>query len=147
MKTTTPFGLRCVRRSLYARAAAFITCSLLSLSASAAAESSLQGDPIATPSGDLVVHPINHATFALGWSGKTIYVDPVGGAKRFEGLPRPDLILITDIHGDHMDAPTLAAVVTPTTKIIAPKAVEEKLTDALRKQTTVLDNGESKALL
>ena len=118
----------------------------MSFSASGA-ESSLQGDRIATQSGDLVVHPINHATLALGWGGKTIYVDPVGGAKRFEGLPRPDLVLITDIHGDHMDAPTLTAVLTPTTKVIAPKAVEEKLTEALRKQTTVLNNGESKSML
>src|SRR6266576_1068234 len=61
----------------------------------------LDGDHIATSDGDLIIHPINHATFVMGWKGKTIYVDPVGGGKRFNELPKPDLILVTDIHGDH----------------------------------------------
>src|SRR6266496_3752098 len=67
-----------------------------------AAETKLDGDTIPTSDGDLIIHPINHATFAIAWKDKTIYVDPVGGAKRFEGSPRPDLILVTDIHGDHL---------------------------------------------
>src|ERR1041385_1451021 len=75
-----------------------------------AAEIKLDGDTIATSEGDLIIHPINHATFVLGGKGGTLYVDPVGGAKRFEGLPRPDLILVTDIHGDHLDGGTLEAV-------------------------------------
>ncbi len=69
----------------------------------------VNGDHIATDNGDLVIQPIDHATFAMSWDGKTIYVDPVGGAERFEGLPSPDLILVTDVHGDHLDAETLAA--------------------------------------
>ena len=56
----------------------------------------LDGDHIATSDSDLIIHPINHATFVMGWKDKTIYVDPVGGGKRFGGLPKPDLILVTD---------------------------------------------------
>src|SRR4051812_23475979 len=56
-------------------------------------KATLDGDHITTAGGDLVIHPINHATFAMSWKGKVIYVDPVGGAQRFTGLPRPDLIL------------------------------------------------------
>ena len=31
-----------------------------------------------TPDGNLVIHPVNHASFVLGWNGHTVYVDPVG---------------------------------------------------------------------
>jgi L-ascorbate metabolism protein UlaG (beta-lactamase superfamily) len=128
-------------------------CVALSLSlysgspSSVAEETALSGDHVTTQKGDIVIHPVNHATFVMTWNGHVIYVDPVGGAKRFEALPRPDLILITDIHGDHLDGPTLSAVASPKTAIVAPKAVEDKLPEALRKQTTVLGNGETKSLL
>ena len=109
------------------------------------AENKLDGDKIATRDGDLVVHPINHATFVMAWKDKTIYFDPVGGGKRFDGLPKPALILVTDIHGDHLDAATLEAVVGGA-MIVAPAAVAEKLPEQLRKQTTVLANGETKSI-
>src|ERR1043166_7595747 len=111
---------------------------------SAGAAGNLDGDRIATGDGDLVVHPINHATLVLGWKDKVIYVDPVGGGKRFDGLPKPNLILITDIHGDHLSAETLEAVADPRATIVAPSAVAEKLPEKLRPQTSILSNGESK---
>src|SRR5206468_9254 len=83
------------------------------------AETKLDGDRISTRDGDLIIHPINHATFVMAWKDKTIYVDPVGGGKRFDGLPKPDLILVTDIHGDHLDAGTLEAIGGSAT-IVAP---------------------------
>jgi L-ascorbate metabolism protein UlaG (beta-lactamase superfamily) len=111
-----------------------------------AAENKITGDTIATQDGDLIIHPINHATFVLSWKGKIIYVDPVGGGPRFAALPRPDLILVTDIHGDHLNADTLTAVSNDKTALVAPSAVAEKLPENLRKQATVLANGQTKAL-
>jgi L-ascorbate metabolism protein UlaG (beta-lactamase superfamily) len=111
-----------------------------------AAEPSLTGDEVSTKEGALIIHPVNHASLALAWKGITLYADPVGGAKRYEGLPRPDLILITDIHGDHLDAPTLSAVATPQTTLVVPQAVAEKLPENLRKEASVLANGESKTI-
>ena len=67
-------------------------------------------DKIETSKGPLAVQPLNHATLALTWQGKTIYADPFGGAKTFEGIAAPDLILITDIHGDHFNPETLEAI-------------------------------------
>ncbi len=58
-------------------------------------------DVIQTSKGALSIQPVKHATVVFTWGGKTIYADPDGGAKAFEGLAEPDLILITDIHGDH----------------------------------------------
>ncbi len=107
----------------------------------------LSGDRIPTERGDLVVHPLNHATFVLGWDGKTIYVDPVGGAERFAGLPAPDLILVTDIHGDHLNAETLEAVVGNDTVIIAPAAAAEQMPAGLQARASVIANGESTTAL
>jgi L-ascorbate metabolism protein UlaG (beta-lactamase superfamily) len=112
----------------------------------AQAQSALSGDHIATSQGDLVIHQINHATLTLGWDHSTLYVDPVGPASRFAGLPQPDLILITDIHGDHLDVGTLTAVSTPTSKLVAPKAVADKLPVNLRQNATVLANGQTETL-
>ena len=113
---------------------------------SAHAADRLDGDRIATSEGDLIIHPINHATLVMVWKDKIIQVDPVGGARRFDGLPKPNLILITDIHGDHLSAETLEALADPKANIVAPSAVAEKLPEKLRQQTSVLANGESKTV-
>jgi L-ascorbate metabolism protein UlaG (beta-lactamase superfamily) len=113
---------------------------------SEAAVRELEGDHIPTDHGDLIIHPINHATLVLEWNGKVLDIDPVGPAKRFEGLPGPDLILITDIHGDHLDPALLPSLTSSKTTLIAPRAVLEKLPPALQRQTVVLTNGESKTV-
>ncbi|ATB31313.1 MBL fold metallo-hydrolase [Melittangium boletus] len=101
----------------------------------------LPGDRIKTNFGNLIIHPINHATLALGWSSKTIYVDPVGDAARFAGLPAANVILVTDVHADHLSAETLTALAIPNhTLIIAPQAVYDALPPALQAVTRVLAN-------
>jgi L-ascorbate metabolism protein UlaG (beta-lactamase superfamily) len=102
----------------------------------------LSGDSITAQKGNLIVHPINHATLALQWNGTTLCIDPVGGAARFKGLPAPDLILLTDIHADHLNKETLEAVAKPETKLVASQAVAEQLPSLLRDRTTVLTNGQ-----
>ena len=113
---------------------------------SAACGAQLSGDQIATDKGVLVIHPIHHATFLMQWNGKTIYVDPVGGVKPFADLPKPDLVLVTHIHGDHFDPATIEALVPVGGQpfIIAPPTVAEKIPEALRARTKVriLTNGE-----
>ncbi|MFX0558036.1 MBL fold metallo-hydrolase [Maribacter sp. CXY002] len=93
---------------------------------------------------DLQIIPIEHATAVLKWEGVTIYIDPTGGASAFEGQDIPDLILITDIHGDHLSIETLKALNTSKAKIIAPKAVADQLAKEFANQVDVLANGESK---
>jgi L-ascorbate metabolism protein UlaG (beta-lactamase superfamily) len=75
-------------------------------------------DSISTSRGQLLIIPIEHATLALRWDGKTIYVDPVGGAAKFAGLPAPDIVLVTHSHSDHLDASTLKAVVRASTVLV-----------------------------
>ena len=111
----------------------------------AAAE--MTGDHIATNDGDLIIHPINHATLALAWKNLTIYIDPVGDTAIFVGLPRPDLVLLTHAHQDHFNAVTLKAIITDQTALITPAAVAEKLPEQMRPHATILANGENKSLL
>ena len=99
-------------------------------------------DKVSTAKGDLLIAPIQHATLVLQWDGKTIYVDPVEGAGRFAGFPPPDMILITHIHGDHMDAKTVKAVAGAKTVLVAPRAVAE----ALKKADESLGKLETKVL-
>jgi len=118
---------------------------LVLLTSSTLHAAALTGDTVATSRGDLVIHPLNHATFVMGWNQQVIYVDPVGGAERFAGLPEATLILVTDIHGDHLNADTLQSL-PGTAPIVAPAAVAEKLPESLRARTTILANGESREL-
>ncbi|WP_149275566.1 MBL fold metallo-hydrolase [Pareuzebyella sediminis] len=101
-------------------------------------------DPPEAQEEGISIAPIEHATVVLEWNDLTIYVDPVGGAEAFEGQNDPDLILITDIHGDHFNLETLEALNTKKAKIIVPQAVADKMPDTFAPQIDVLDNGDSK---
>lgn len=100
-------------------------------------------DQYATENGNLTVHPITHGTFAMEWNGLTIYVDPYGGKAGFAGLNAPDLVLITDIHGDHLDKNTLAELDLSKAQLVVPQAVMDMLPDNLKAQATVIANGEA----
>ncbi|MDO6491550.1 MULTISPECIES: MBL fold metallo-hydrolase [unclassified Cellulophaga] len=89
------------------------------------------------------VIPIEHATAVFNWGDTTIYIDPVGGVNMFKNQDKPNLILVTDIHGDHLNVETLEAINTEKTTIIAPQAVADKLSDNLKTKLTVLNNDES----
>lgn len=90
------------------------------------------------------VIPVSHATMVVYWEGTTIYIDPVGGAQNFSSFPKPDLILITDIHGDHLNVPTLEGLETEQAKIIVPQAVADKIPVNFTPQIDVLNNGDTK---
>ncbi len=87
--------------------------------------------------GQVEITPITHGSLVLTWQNKTIYVDPWSQGN-YENIPPADLILITDIHADHMDPEQIAKVRKSGTRIIAPAAVQKTLTDA-----QILNNGET----
>jgi len=100
-------------------------------------------DQLPTSAGSLTIQPILHGSAALVWNNITIYVDPYGGEKAFEGIAPPDLVLITDIHGDHLNAETLNALDLSKSVLVVPKAVADQLPDNLKSKAVVLDNGKS----
>ncbi len=98
-------------------------------------------DIIETDKGSITIQPILHGTLVLQWNGKTIYVDPYGGAEAFKEIDAPDLILITDIHGDHTNLKTLKELDTKNATFIVPSAVADMLKQDFEKQIIVIKNG------
>src|SRR5262245_55934368 len=106
-----------------------------------AAVLALSQETLKTDKGDLSILPVEHASFAMKWNGKTIFVDPTKGADAWKEFGKPDVILVTDVHGDHHDPKTLTAVRTPESVVIVPAAVAEKM-GADKGGAKVLANGE-----
>jgi len=97
-------------------------------------------DTVSTSQGMLKITPIKHASVMLEFGGKVIHVDPWSQGD-YTGLPKADVIFITDIHGDHMDPTKIAEIKKDGTVIVAPAAVAKTVTEA-----TVINNGESKTI-
>ncbi|WP_417237565.1 MBL fold metallo-hydrolase [Bizionia sp.] len=93
---------------------------------------------------DIKITPIEHASMVITFHDTSIYVDPVGEVVRYADFKSPSFILITDIHGDHLDIKTLEAINTTNTIIIGPQAVKDKLPESLLANFTVLENGQKK---
>ncbi|WP_369995046.1 MBL fold metallo-hydrolase [Winogradskyella sp.] len=89
------------------------------------------------------VIPISHGTLILETESDVIYVDPTGGAKAFNGQKAPTIVLVTDIHGDHLNLKTLKALNLNEVPLVAPKAVADKIQDSISATINVLNNGES----
>jgi L-ascorbate metabolism protein UlaG (beta-lactamase superfamily) len=92
-----------------------------------------------TSAGALKITTVQHAGLMIEAGGQVIQVDPAMGS--YDGLPAADLVLITDIHGDHLVPALIAKVKKPNATIIAPAAVAKTVTEA-----TVLNNGQSKTI-
>jgi L-ascorbate metabolism protein UlaG (beta-lactamase superfamily) len=101
---------------------------------------SLSADSIETAEGALRITPIRHASFMLEFKDKVIHVDPWSQGN-YQGLPKADLILITDTHPDHLDLGKIMELSKPGTKILAPPAAVGSLTDAI-----AIANGETRVV-
>ncbi|MBR5132982.1 MAG: MBL fold metallo-hydrolase [Alistipes sp.] len=66
-----------------------------------------------------------HASVAIEYKGRVIYVDPVVGNAEYSRLPKADMILVTHSHYDHFDMMAIEAVRTPETRILLDKTSAE----------------------
>lgn len=107
------------------------------------AQLSSSQDSFDTEQGELTVYPINHGSIAFTFDDKTIFVDPFGGAELFESFDAPDIIFITDIHGDHHHPETLSGLDTENTTFVVPQAVADQMDGAYSDQLLIIGNGES----
>lgn len=130
------------RRAFLTTAAAAGTITLLPFRAIAAGH---EADIFETPAGPITVHPVDHASIVFETPLGTIAVDPVGDMAAYDGLPKPDLILVTHEHGDHYNAGILANLAGDGTKLITNPAVYEMLPDDLKAKAEPMGNGDSAA--
>lgn len=92
----------------------------------------------------LKIHSISHASAIIEYGSTTIYIDPTLGANPYIDYAKPDYVVITDIHSDHLAPETLKALDLSQTKIIAPKAVVDQLSENLKSKSITINNGETK---
>lgn len=117
----------------------FAFSAMLSFVTGARAQMSHPVQTFDTSAGAVKISPVYHASLEIEAGGKVIIIDPAKPAN-FAGLPQADLILITDIHGDHLDTDMIKAESKAGTEIIAPAAVAKTVTTA-----KVIGNGEKTA--
>ncbi len=66
-----------------------------------------------------------HASVAIEYEGRMIYVDPVEGNAEYERLPKADMILVTHSHYDHFDMKAIEALQQEDTRILLDKTSAE----------------------
>ncbi|MGA3087283.1 MAG: MBL fold metallo-hydrolase [Terriglobales bacterium] len=113
-----------------------VVCSLFAMAS--LTHSATTPQKFSTSAGEVSITPLYHASTLIEAGGKIIYLDPAKPA-RLEGLPKADLILITDIHPDHMDPASIGEISKAGTEILAAPAVTETVTTA-----KPIANGETK---
>ena len=99
-------------------------------------------DELKTSKGTLIIQPVLHGSLILKHNNKTIFVDPYGGSNLYKNQKSPDIILITDIHGDHLDQKTLDSINTSNSIFIVPQAVADKLPEKYDSQIVVIKNAQ-----
>jgi len=100
-------------------------------------------DAFQTPAGEVVVHPISHASFVLETPVGLFFVDPVGGPEPYAAFQAPDVILITHRHGDHFDPATLAALKDTDAPILTCADVHGLMNETLQARTTIVGHDDS----
>ena len=108
----------------------------------AAMGATMAADTIPAKGGNIELTPMTHAHVQVEFGGKVIHVDPTMMSNVKGGKPA-DMIIITDIHGDHMDQKAIDALKKATTIVVAPKAVAGKITGV---KTEVIGNGETRTI-
>ena len=66
-----------------------------------------------------------HASIAIEYEGRVIYVDPVKENAEYEKLPKADMILVTHSHYDPFDMAAIEAVQKEDTRILLDKTSAE----------------------
>jgi L-ascorbate metabolism protein UlaG (beta-lactamase superfamily) len=92
--------------------------------------------------GSVTITPIQHASVQVEFAGKVIQVDPAQGD--LAHAKKADLILVTDIHGDHLNPEGIAQVRKSGAPVVEPAAVAAQAGDKIPQPTVTMANGESK---
>jgi L-ascorbate metabolism protein UlaG (beta-lactamase superfamily) len=98
---------------------------LIGLAASAAQAQMPTTTSVQAGGGPIVITALGHASVQIEQGNKVVIVDPVAGMADLSRAKRADLLLITDIHQDHLDAAAVAKLRKPGAAVVVPPAVAE----------------------
>ena len=101
----------------------------------------IAADTIPATGGNIELTPMTHAHVQIEFGGKVIHIDPTGQSALASAKPA-DIILVTDVHGDHMDAAAIDKLKKPSTIYVAPNALAGKFPG----KTEILKNGETRTV-
>ena len=118
--------------------------SMLSLSVALLPGAAWAQTVVPATGGNITITPFQHASVQVEYGGKVIQVDPVQGdlTKAKPG----DLVLVTDIHGDHLNSGLIAKVRKPGAPVVVPAAVQKQEGDKIPAPVEVLANGQTKTI-
>lgn len=94
--------------------------------ASSALRAQLPGTTtVQSPNGAITITALGHASVQIEQGDKVVLVDPVGMMADLSKAKPADLILVTDIHGDHYDPAAVARLRKPGAPVVVPQAVAD----------------------
>jgi L-ascorbate metabolism protein UlaG (beta-lactamase superfamily) len=99
---------------------------------------------VAATGGDITITPIQHATLQIEHAGTVIAIDPAQGD--LSKAKPADLVLVTDIHGDHLNPEGIGKARKAGAPVVMPAAAREKAGDTVPAPVETLANGERKTV-
>jgi L-ascorbate metabolism protein UlaG (beta-lactamase superfamily)/pimeloyl-ACP methyl ester carboxylesterase len=94
--------------------------------------------------GDITITPFKHASVQIEHRGMVIQVDPALGD--IATAKPADLVLVTDIHDDHMNPGRIRRVRKPGAPVVMPAAVRDLAGERIPSPLEVLANGETRTV-
>jgi L-ascorbate metabolism protein UlaG (beta-lactamase superfamily) len=101
----------------------------------------MAADTIPATGGNIELTPMTHAHVQIEYGGKVIHIDPTNQSALATAKPA-DIILVTDVHGDHMDPAAIDKIKKNSTMYVAPAALAGKFPG----KTEILKNGETRTV-
>ena len=99
----------------------------------------IAADTIPATGGNIELTPMTHAHVQIEYGGKVIHIDPTNQSALAAAKPA-DIILVTDVHGDHMDPKAIDMLKKDSTIYVAPAALAGKFPGT----TEIIKNGETR---
>jgi L-ascorbate metabolism protein UlaG (beta-lactamase superfamily) len=96
-----------------------------------------RGEYFNTSSGPFNITLVRHASLVIEGAGHVVYVDPTSEGN-YKGLPKADLVLITNDQPDHLDVAAINHCSRKNTGVIAPASAAGRL-----QHCTAMNNGET----
>ena len=81
--------------------------------------------------GEIVITALGHASVQFEQAGKVIIVDPVANQADLSQAKPADLILVTDIHSDHLDPEAIAKLRKSRAPVVIPPEAMSKVPDGI----------------
>jgi hypothetical protein len=70
---------------------------------------------------------INRASVVIELDQALIFIDPVGNQQQYRRFGRPDIVILTRAHPDHLNIDTMIGLLRRDTVVLAPQAVINQL--------------------